>query len=155
MLISIIVPVYNAEKFLPKSLESLQNQTYTELEIILVNDGSNDGSAAICEHYASKDKRFVVIHKENGGVSSARNAGLKRVTGKYVGFVDPDDWIEPNMFKRLYQLAQEYNADISMCGYMKQKADGTVLNTLEPSNIISLTPEEALNNILNDKSFKG
>lgn len=155
MLISIVVPVYNAEKFLPKSLESLQNQTYTELEIILVNDGSNDGSAAICEQYASTDKRFVVIHKENGGVSSARNAGLKRVTGEYVGFVDPDDWIEPDMFKRLYQLTQEYNADISMCGYMKEKADGTILNTLEPPSVTSFTSKEALNTILNDDSFRG
>ncbi|MGG3987022.1 glycosyltransferase [Bacillus smithii] len=155
MLISVIIPVYNAEKFLSKCLDSVKNQTYQDLEIILVNDGSTDKSGLICDEYSRKDQRFIVIHKKNGGVSSARNAALKIAKGDYIGFVDPDDWVEPNMFEKLYQLIIDYKADISMCGYVKEKLDGTILNNIVKPDIIKMDRKEALNKILNSNSFKG
>ena len=96
-MISIIIPVYNAEKHLRRCVDSVLAQTHTNLEIILVNDGSTDGSEKICEEYRMKDSRITVLHKENGGVSSARNLALEHIRGDYVMFVDSDDWIEENM----------------------------------------------------------
>jgi glycosyltransferase involved in cell wall biosynthesis len=116
-LISVIVPVYNAEKYLPKCIESIQNQTYRNLEIILVNDGSTDNSLAICYQYSEKDKRIIVITQENKGVSSARNSGLDIATGDYIGFVDSDDYIAPDMYEQLLSACLENDADISECGY--------------------------------------
>ena len=94
-LISVIIPVYNVAEYLPQCLDSVVSQTYRNLEIITVDDGSTDGSGTICDQYAEKDSRFRVIHKANGGVSSARNEGLKTAVGDLIGFVDADDWIEP------------------------------------------------------------
>lgn len=111
--ISIIVPVYRVEKYLDKCVESIINQTYSNLEIILVDDGSPDNCPSMCDRWAKKDERIKAIHKENGGVSSARNAGLDIATGEYIGFVDSDDWIEPDMYRYLIQFANENNADIS------------------------------------------
>ena len=102
-LISIIIPVYNVEKYLEDCLNSVVNQTYKNLEIILIDDGSTDNSGKICDLYAKKDNRIVVIHKENAGVSSARNVGLKIAKGLYIGFVDPDDYIAEDMYEILYQ----------------------------------------------------
>ena len=96
--ISVIVPIYNTEKYLAKCLDSLINQTFQSLEIILIDDGSIDNSGKICDEYALNDDRIKVIHKENGGVSSARNAGLDLATGSYIAFVDPDDYIDPDMY---------------------------------------------------------
>ena len=96
--ISVIVPVYKVEPYLRKCLDSIINQTYRNLQIILVDDGSPDNCGAICDEYASKDSRIEVIHEENGGVSAARNAGLKLAAGDYIGWVDSDDWIEPDMY---------------------------------------------------------
>ena len=93
-LISIIVPIYNVELYLRRCLDSVLNQTYTNLEIILVDDGSPDGCPQICDEYAAKDKRIAVIHKENGGLSDARNAGLDICKGKYISFIDSDDWVD-------------------------------------------------------------
>ena len=114
--ISIIVPVYNAEKYLRKCIESILNQTFKDFELILVDDGSTDSSGKICDEYALKDSRIKVIHKENGGLSSARNAGLDVAKGEYIGFVDSDDWIEMDMYGELYRLIKENNTDISVCG---------------------------------------
>ena len=105
-LISIIVPVYNVEEFLPKCIDSILAQTYENLEIILVEDGTKDNSGQICDAYAEKDSRIKVIHKENGGLSSARNAGMDVARGEYFGFVDSDDWIEPETYESLMVLAQ-------------------------------------------------
>lgn len=115
-LISIIVPVYNTEQYLSKCIESIQKQTLSNLEIIIVDDGSTDGSLAICRNYASYDNRLVVIHKENGGLSSARNAGLDCASAPYVGFVDSDDYIESTMYEHLYQAITKFQADIASCG---------------------------------------
>lgn len=100
-MVSIIVPVYKVEKFLPKCIESVLNQTYTDFELILVDDGSPDKSPEICDKYAELDKRVVVIHQKNAGVSAARNAGLENAKGEYIGFVDPDDWIAPKMYEQM------------------------------------------------------
>lgn len=115
--VSIIVPIYNVEKYLSKCIESILYQTYKNIEIILVNDGSLDNSAQICDEYAKKDDRIIVIHKANGGVSSARNAGIDIATGKYIGFVDPDDYIENNMYELMVNKIEKYKADIAICGY--------------------------------------
>ncbi len=115
-LISVIVPVYKAEQFLKKCVDSIVNQTYKNLEIILVDDGSPDKCGELCDEFAKNDDRIKVIHKENGGQSSARNVGLDIMTGEYVGFVDSDDWIEPNMYEKLYGLIEKNNAHIVACG---------------------------------------
>lgn len=116
--VSVIVPIYNAEKYLNKCLESIIGQTYKNLEIILVDDGSPDNSPEICDDWAQKDSRIRVIHKKNGGVSSARNAGIDLAQGDYIGFVDADDWIEPNMYEVLINNAEKFSADKSSCGYV-------------------------------------
>ena len=121
--ISIIVPIYNSEKYLEKCLDSIICQTYRNLEIILINDGSTDSSPDICERYGKADERIIVIHKENGGNTSARKAGLAVATGEYVGFVDSDDWIEPVMYETLYRYFSDYNLDIISCGFFCEKED--------------------------------
>lgn len=114
--ISVIIPVYKVEKYLDKCVQSVINQTYKDLEIILVDDGSLDNCSNICNKYAEIDKRVKVIHKENGGLSDARNAGLKIASGEYIGFVDSDDYISEYMYEKLYELIINNNADVSCCG---------------------------------------
>ncbi len=116
-LISIIVPIYNVEKYLNKCIESIVNQTYENIEIILIDDGSNDNSGIICDEYAKKDNRIIVVHKENGGVSSARNKGLKIAKGEWISFVDADDWIEQIFCQTLLNKVTQEQADIALCGY--------------------------------------
>lgn len=113
--ISIIVPVYNVEAYLPQCIDSILEQTYKNLEIILVDDGSTDTSLDVCKRYARIDNRIKVISKVNGGQSSARNLGLENSTGDFIGFVDSDDWIEPNMYEVLMETIYNYNADIAAC----------------------------------------
>lgn len=115
MLISIIVPVYNVEKYLPRCVSSITAQTYKNLEIILVDDGSPDTCGEMCDAMALKDDRIKVIHKKNGGLSSARNEGLRAATGDYIGFIDSDDWIQEDMYEYLMDGIQKYDADISIC----------------------------------------
>ncbi len=123
-LISIIVPVYNVKAYLDRCIISLINQTYKNLEIILVDDGSKDGSGAICDKYASEDSRIKVIHKQNGGVSSARNLGLDIATGEYIGFIDSDDYVETGMYEALYNVAVSENADMTMTGFTQVRVGG-------------------------------
>lgn len=113
--ISIIVPVYNVESYLPKCLDSILEQTYSNLEIILVNDRSLDGSDQICDAYAKQDRRIKVIHKQKEGLVRARKSGVAAATGKYIAYVDADDWIEPMMIEKLYNILIEQNVDIVMC----------------------------------------
>lgn len=115
--VSVIVPVYNAEKYLKKCLESLENQNLQNLEIICVDDGSTDESLQILGEYAKRDSRFKVIHKENGGLVSARKAGVSLASGQYIGYVDSDDWVEPEMYETLYQTAERTQADLISSGY--------------------------------------
>lgn len=118
--VSIIVPIYNVEPYLSRCLDSLLSQSLTEIEIIAVNDGSTDGSLEILKKYKMIDNRVIVIDKENGGVSSARNRGLVEARGEYIGFVDPDDWINREMYQELYQNAFSHHADIVMCTYIRE-----------------------------------
>lgn len=115
--ISVIIPAYNIAPYLARCLESVRQQTYKELQIIIVNDGSTDQTGKIADFFSEKDKRFHVIHKENGGVSAARKTGLEKAEGDYIGFVDGDDYIEPMMYERLIDLAIKHDADIAHCGY--------------------------------------
>lgn len=129
-LISIIVPVYKVENYLSKCLDSMICQTYKNIEIILVDDGSPDNSGKICDDYAKKDSRIKVIHKENGGLSDARNAGLKIATGKYIGFVDSDDYISVEMYEKLYNQAKKEDADIACCNYYRVKMEKNLIKEL-------------------------
>jgi glycosyltransferase involved in cell wall biosynthesis len=121
-LLSIVVPIYNIESFVAECAESLINQTYHNLEIILVNDGSTDNSGQICDHYAKKDDRIKVIHKPNGGLISARKTGLKMSSGEYVGYVDGDDWVEPEMYENLIGQAILHQADVVVAGHKENLA---------------------------------
>lgn len=145
-LISIIVPVYNVEKYLDQCVESIINQTYKELEIILIEDGSPDNCALICDSWAKKDDRIKVFHVDNGGSARARNIGLLHAKGKYVGFVDADDFLMPSMYEILYKLAINSSAEITECGYYKVTSDvvHNSLNNLEGKTIRTFNTAEAL-----------
>lgn len=118
-LISVIVPVYKVEKYLKRCVDSILAQTYPCLEVILVDDGSPDGCPAICDEYAREDRRVRVIHKENGGLSDARNAGIDAAKGKFLGFVDSDDYVHPRFYELLLQALKEEGADIAGCDVKK------------------------------------
>lgn len=156
-MVSVIIPIYNVEKYLEECVESVLCQTYQNLEVILVDDGSPDGCGAICEEYAQKDKRVRVIHKENGGLSDARNAGLDVCRGDYIVFVDSDDCIHPQMIERLYNLLMKYQADMAICSfqdieenemplYAKYDAQGkeycfekeNIMNQLQSRNLLTV-----------------
>lgn len=124
-LISVIVPIYNVEKYLSKCVDSIINQTYKNLEIILVDDGSPDNCPKICDEYENQDSRIKVIHKENGGLSDARNAGMKIASGDYIFFVDSDDWISVDTLYRLLDSAEQYGADIAECNIYSVKDNRT------------------------------
>ena len=117
-IISTIIPIYKVEKYLQTCIESVVNQTIKDLEIILVDDGSPDYCPEICDAWAQKDSRIKVIHKENGGLSDARNAGLDIAQGEYISFVDSDDWIAPNMYEIMLEVIEKEHADICACGIM-------------------------------------
>lgn len=115
-LFSIVVPMYNVERFLPKCVESIRNQTLQNIEIILVDDGSPDRCGEIADEYAGKDSRIRVVHRANGGLGPARNSGMEVARGEYIGFVDSDDWVEPDMYERLYRAGIATGADIAFAG---------------------------------------
>lgn len=125
-LISIIVVIYRVEEYLPKCIDSILKQTYKSLEIILVDDGSDDNCPMICDDYAKKDSRIKVIHKKNGGSDDARKAGILAATGKYIGYVDGDDWIEPEMYERLIYFAQRYDVAVVESGILDSSENYTV-----------------------------
>lgn len=116
--ISIIIPIYNSEEFLNQSIESLLHQSLKEIEVILVNDGSTDRSGEICDSFAERDFRIKVINKTNSGAADSRKLGIESATGDYIGFLDSDDWVHPDMYKTLYEYAKKENADIVQCGYI-------------------------------------
>lgn len=125
--ISVIVPVYKAEAYLAKCVESILTQTFCDFEVLLIDDGSPDNSGAMCDEYAAKDHRVRVFHKENGGVSSARNLGLKEACGAYIAFIDSDDWVEADELETLYQLVTEHSADSAGCAHNNVGPDGVYL----------------------------
>ena len=128
-MISVIVPIYKVEDYLPKCIDSILNQTYKDLEIILVDDGSPDNCGKICDEYAKQDKRIRVIHKENGGLSSARNAGIEAAKGDYIGFVDSDDYISMDMYEKMVVSIETENADVSVCCFKYVNEDGSAFET--------------------------
>lgn len=152
-MLSIIVPVYNVEKYLRKCIESILNQSFTNFELILVNDGSTDSSKEICEEYLQKDSRIILLNKENGGLSSARNLGLSKATGKYVALVDSDDWIDIHMYQSMVTSLENTNADIVVCGHKVVNIDGSIdeINTTKESILYSEL--EATKLILKDEKI--
>ena len=161
-LISVVVPVYNVEKYLDKCLASICGQTYGNLEIILVDDGSRDSSGDICDRWASSDKRIKVLHTANGGLSAARNKGLDIATGSLVGFVDSDDYIDEDMYEFLYGLMRDYDTDISVCGnYFEEKGRNRNLRVLHSpctydreQSLRLLIQDKLLRNYVWDKLYK-
>ena len=147
-LISVIVPIYNVDKYLRRCVESIINQTYKNLEIILVNDGSLDNCGKICDEYAQKDVRVKVVHKNNGGLSDARNAGLDIATGEYIGFVDSDDSIELDMYEELYNNIKENNCDLAICGIRTISEFGTVDICINDNNIV-MNNDELMEKFIN------
>ena len=141
-LISVIVTAYNIQDYLPRCLESLLGQTYERLEIIVVDDGSTDGTAETCDRYARKCEQIKVIHRENGGPSAARNAGLEIAQGEYIGYVDGDDWVEPDMYAEMIKACLDTGAQIAICTY-REVGEGA--REIQPTgNRIELSREEAL-----------
>lgn len=151
--ISIITPVYNVERYLPQCIDSVLAQTFKEWELILVDDGSTDRSGAICDEYAAKDSRVRVIHKENSGQADSRNIALRMARADLIGYVDSDDWIEPDMYEVLYNTMTETGSDISVCGYFFSYTDSE-----KPScgggRTMVYDKDEALKLILDDKEIK-
>lgn len=147
-MISVIVPIYNMEKYLKRCLDSIVNQTYSDLEIILINDGSKDNSKEICDDYAKKDKRIRVIHKDNEGVSAARNDGIDAANGEYLAFVDSDDYIAPDMIERLYNNTKAYNADISICDFCAT-TDTNCVGT-KSNSVVSMNADLAIKHLYID-----
>jgi glycosyltransferase involved in cell wall biosynthesis len=152
--ISIIVPVYNTEKYLSRCIDSILAQTFTDFECIIIDDGSSDNCPVICDKYAKEDNRIVLIHQENAGVSAARNVGLDRARGEWIGFVDSDDWCDPDMFRVLHENAIKYDADVSICRFKINSNDGI---KKEEKNIIQiLNGEQATLKIFTpEKYFRG
>lgn len=129
-MVSVIVPVYNSEKYLSRCIESILNQTYDNIELILINDGSNDQSGKICDQYANKYNHIIVIHKKNSGVSDSRNEGIKISSGEYLQFVDSDDYIDENMIELLIRAIKQDDSDLIICGY---KRKGSIMGITEIS----------------------
>jgi glycosyltransferase involved in cell wall biosynthesis len=146
--ISIIVPIFGVEPFLDVCVLSLIHQTYTDLEIILVDDGSPDCCDRICDHYAALDPRIRVIHKKSSGPSDARNAGLKVARGEYIGFVDSDDYIAGNMFETLHKLLTETGSDIAICGHVMTSNKGKPYPYLLSHKTRVMDSEEAIKRML-------
>lgn len=137
MLVSIIVPVYNVAPYLRRCLDSIINQTYSQLEIILVDDGSTDDSGDICDEYSRKDNRIKIIHKPNGGISSARNTGLEVAKGEYIAFVDSDDWLDLHMYESLIAAFQAFpDADLVTCGIIKEYDDKNIQTANNSGEIV-------------------
>ena len=153
-LISVIVPVYYVEQYIEKCIESLINQTYKNIEIILVDDGSPDNCPSICDEYAEKDNRIKVIHKENGGLSDARNAGMQVATGDYISYIDSDDWVEPQMFEKMLNRLIEDNSDVVSCGVKWVEENGTLIRNVSAGSNTVLNRKESLKELLNDGLIK-
>lgn len=153
-LLSIIIPVYNVENYLAQCLDSVLNQSYSNIEIVLVNDGSTDKSADICESYAKKDSRIKLIHKENGGLSSARNTGLESISGEYVAFLDSDDWLEPDAYSVLMAPFLKFgDLDVSRAEYREVYLDREIDNKALFTQEVILNDNEALDALCYQDEF--
>lgn len=152
--ISVIVPVYNVEAYLKKCVDSLINQSYSNIEVILINDGSTDSSGQLCDFLAQKDNRIKVFHKENGGLSDARNYGVNKASGEYIGFVDSDDYIHKDMYQHLYTRIMEEDADVSECNFSIVYENKIKYVTEEEYDLV-LNQEEYLQEYLSMKKLYG
>ena len=150
--ISIIIPIFNTSKYLAECLKSLADQTYENLEIILVNDGSTDDSGNICDYFAHIDSRFIVIHKKNTGVSDSRNVGVKRSTGSYITFVDSDDLVDADMIASLYYAIKNHNSDVSICRSITFDQSLPTYNHSKTTYCETLTNLEVITNLLYEKN---
>lgn len=146
-LITIIIPIYNAEKYLRKCLDSIMNQTHKSIEVLLINDGSRDNSGKICDEYEKKDERIKVIHKENEGVSVARNIGLKNAKGEYIAFIDADDYVEKEYLEKLLRKLKDHNVECIICGY--NRIYGNSIEKISKDKSYTLSKIEFLDGILN------
>lgn len=153
--LSIIVPVYKVEQYLTKCIDSILAQTFADFELILVDDGSPDKCGMICDKYANEDKRIKVIHQKNAGVSTARNRALDNACGEYIGFVDSDDWISPDMYEMLMRDIVEYRSDIAICGIIKEFCNGEQIQFSNENRFFTINSQEAIKNILENKIFSG
>ena len=153
--ISVIIPVYKVEKYLNKCVESVINQTYKNLEILLVDDGSPDKCPEMCDAWAKKDSRIKVIHKQNGGVADARNIGIENATGKYIAFIDSDDYLNKTMYQKLFEKITTTNSDICMCGFINVYEDGCEKQFKE-LNLLNVSAKNILDYFLsNNVEVKG
>lgn len=152
-LISIITPVYNVEQYLRQCIESIIAQSFQDWELLLVDDGSIDNSGSICDEYAARDSRIRVLHKENTGQADSRNIALSMASADLIGFVDSDDWVEPDMYELLYLTMMENQADISICGYFRDYKDESLASCNE-NDVVIYNGEESLRLILEDKIIK-
>lgn len=152
-IITVIIPIYNVKKYLKDCVESVLSQTYRNLEIILVDDGSTDGSSNLADDFAKVDQRIKVIHQKNLGLSGARNSGLKITTGEYVTFVDSDDRIEPNMISGLFDALTKSDAGIAVCSFKELRSNGKFIGFSHNHPKRLLSTEEALTNMLQEKGF--
>lgn len=150
-LVSVVIPVYNVKDFLEKCIESVVQQTYKNIEILLIDDGSTDGSDVICDKYCKKDNRIKVFHKKNGGLSDARNYGISKSTGKFITFIDSDDYVSDDYVEYLYELLIENKTNISACGHFILKNGKTLKKNIV--NKKRFTKTEALNAILYDREI--
>ncbi len=153
-LISVIIPIYNVEKLLERCIKSVICQTYSYLEIILVDDGSSDKCPYICDKWAKRDSRIKVIHKKNGGLSDARNEGMKNAMGEFIGFIDSDDWIAPEMYERLYNAIITDHSDIAACNVEMVWEDNSQNRMLTKQNSCILNKEEAQSALLDESILK-
>lgn len=146
-LISMIVPVYNAEKYIRRCIESIQNQTYSNFELILVNDGSKDDSLSLCRKMAAEDGRIIVLDRPNGGASAARNTGLEKMKGQYVVFVDSDDFVSPSYLENLYRAAKQGNYDIVQCTFESTSEPDKMIDSVhyKEADVTEITKVQALN----------
>lgn len=158
--ISVIVPVYNIAKYLPKCLESIVNQTYKAIEILLINDGSTDESGKICDEYAKKDNRIKVIHQNNQGISATRNVGIKASTCDYIIFIDSDDYINEDYIETLYNCIVKTNSDVASVNYNVVKTDGTILfngsqeTNLKENELVIFEGTDIIKELLSQKIIK-
>ncbi len=156
-LVSVIIPVYNVGEYLQTCIDSVKRQTYKDLQIILVDDGSTDGSGLICDKAAKEDDRIRVIHRTNGGLSAARNSGIEEAHGEYICFIDSDDWVDESFVERLYQLAEKDNADVAACGYYRTGSEEEAADAVkdrEWEKTVHYTNIQAVRELIEEKNVK-
>lgn len=154
-LISVIIPSYNVEKYIGKCIESVINQTYLEIEIIIINDGSTDNTLSVCQEYALKDKRIKIINQDNKGIAEARNIGIAHANGEYICWIDSDDYMDKNIIKILYSLIKDYSVDLAICDYIKGTDEKYEFKYSKDDRVHLLNREKALAKIYenNHSSF--